>query len=197
MIFPVSTTDTVQEDPTTFSRNSDDVTALYDSAVSLFEKGDYKESAELFTEIVTEHLTAPYEILANSYTSLIKCYGISSIDIPTIGTKDELKRWALHYGSNDIKPRSHEIRQQPQRSEATDHGFYLFNHLDASKETAQIIQWIENTRPDGWHLPHDWDFNIVYDIDSLAARISETPIRFILINSDYSQNLEDALNIPA
>ena len=195
MIFPVPTTDTVQEDPTTFSRNSDNVTALYDSAVSLFEKGDYKESAELFTEIVTEHLTAPYKILANSYTSLIKCYGISSIDIPTIGTKDELKRWALHYGSNDIKPRSHEIRQHPQRSEATDHGFYLFNHLDTSKETAQITQWIANTRPDGWHLPHDWDFSIVYDIDSLAARISETPIRFILINSDYSQNLEDALLI--
>ena len=195
MIFPVPTTDTVQENPTTFSRNNDDVTVLYDNAVSLFEKGDYKESAELFTEIVTEHLTAPYEILANSYTSLIKCYGISSIDIPTIGTKDDLKRWALHYGSNDIKPRSHEIRQQPQRSEATDHGFYLFNHLDASKETAQIIQWIANTRPDGWHLPHDWDFSIVYDIDSLATRLSETPIRFILINSDYSQNLEDALLI--
>lgn len=195
MIFPIPPSCIVKNNSVPSSGTTDDVAVLYNNAVALFEKGDYKESAELFTEIVTEHLTAPYEILANSYTSLIKCYGISSIDIPTIGTKEELKRWALHYGSNDIKPRSHEIRQQPQKSDATDHGFYLFNHLDNSKETEQIIQWIANTRPYGWKLPHDWDFRIVNDLDSLAAKLSETPIRFILINSDYSQNLEDALLI--
>lgn len=195
MIFPIPTSGISPKNSVTSSETNDDVVDLYSNAVALFEKGDYKESAELFTEIVTEHLTAPYEILAKSYTSLIKCYGISSIDIPTIGTKDELKRWALHYGSNDIKPRSHEIRQRPQKSAATDSGFYLFNHLDNSKETEQIIQWIANTKPDGWKRPNDWDFRIVNDLDSLAIKLSETPIRFILINSDYSQNLEDALLI--
>lgn len=132
MIFPVPTSVIDKRNSMISSETNDNVVDLYSNAVALFEKGDYKKSAELFTEIVTEHLTAPYEILANSYTSLIKCYGISSIDIPTIGTKDELKRWALHYGSNDIKPRSHEIRQRPQRSDTTDNGFYLFNHLDNS-----------------------------------------------------------------
>ena len=195
MIFPVPTSDINKKNTVTSSETNDDVVDLYSNAVALFEKGDYKESAELFTEIVTEHLNAPYEILAYSYSSLIKCYGISSIDIPTIGTKDELKRWALHYGSNDIKPRSHEIRQRPQRSDATDNGFYLFNHLDNSKETEQIIQWITNTKPDGWKCPNDWDFRIINDLDLLAIKLSETPIRFILINSDYSQNLEDALLI--
>ena len=195
MIFPDSTSDIAQDNTAISAWTNDNVTTLYNNAVALFEKGDYKESAELFTEIVTEHLTAPYEILANSYTSLIKCYGISSIDIPTIGTKEELKRWALHYGSNDIKPRSHDIRQRPQKSNATDHGFYLFNHLDDSKETEQITQWIANTKPDGWKFPHDWDFKIVNNLPSLAVKLSETPIRFILINQDYSQNLEDALLI--
>lgn len=195
MIFPISQTTAIQNTQTASSGANDDVAVLYNNAVALFEKGDYKKSAEIFAEIVTEHLTAPYEILANSYTSLIKCYGISSIDIPTIGTKEELKRWALHYGSNDINPRSHEIRQQPQKSKATDHGFYLFNHLDNSKETEQIIQWIANTKPSGWKYPLGWDFGIVNDVDSLASKLSETPIRFILINNDYSQNLEDTLLI--
>ncbi|MBR3143452.1 MAG: hypothetical protein IKF09_09945 [Clostridiales bacterium] len=195
MIFPIPDTDIVLDESNASAGTDDNVIVIYNNALALFEKGDYKESAELFTEIVTEHLTAPYEILANSYTSLIKFYGISSIEIPTIGTTEELKRWAFHYGANDIQLRSHEIRQQPQKSKAVDHGLYLFNYLDGSKETGQLVQWIANTKPDGWKRPDDWDFGIVNDLDSLAVRLSETPIRFILINKDYSQNLEDALLI--
>jgi len=195
LIFPIPDTAVTQNTPAVSIGTNDDVTILYHNAIALFKKGDYKKSAEFFAEIVTEHLTAPYKILANSYASLIKCYGISSIDIHTIGTKEELRRWALHYGSNDIQPRSHEIRQQPQKSKVAGCGLYLFNRLDNSKETEQIIQWIENTSPDGWKSPLDWDFGIVNDLDSLAFKLSETPIRFILINNDYSQNLEDALLI--
>lgn len=192
LIFPISNTAIVQNDPAESNVN---VTDIYHNAVSLFEKGDYVKSTELFAEIVTRHLTAPYKILANSYASLIKCYGISSRNISTIGTKEELKRWALHYGSNDIQPRSHEIRQQPQKSKTTGHGLYLFNHLDNSKVTKQIVRWISSTKPDGWKNPSDFDFGIVNDLDLLAAKLSDFPMRFILINNDYSQNLEDALVI--
>lgn len=195
LIFPF-TNNTISTNSSTDSSNlSDDVTILYNDAISLFQKGDYKKSAELFAEIVSTHLNAPYDILSHSYTYLIKCYGVSSIDINPIGTNEELKYWSLHYGSNDIQPRSHAIRQKPSKSKTDTHGMYLFNRLDDSKETHNIVQWITSTKPDGWTKPNDWDFEIINDLDAFAVKLSQTPIRFLLISIDYSQNLEDALLI--
>lgn len=187
MIFPISAIPSSREQSL---ENPADVKDKYNRAVSLFkEKGDYAASAALFSEIVTEHLTAPNEILATSYEYLYKCYGISSVRISPIGTKEELRRWASHYGSTDIPPRAHQIRQKPQPSSSDDIGLCVFNKLDSSKTTSQIFRWITET------LPARWKWKTASGSDLSETKFTGFKVRFVFINSSYSQNLEDALLI--
>lgn len=162
----------------------------YERAVFLFEnKGDYVASAELFSKIVTNYLTAPNEILGNSYTYLSKCYGISSVRMSPIGTQKELERWAKHYGSTDILLKEHFIHQVPKSFSSADTGLCIFNRLDNSETTKQIFYWVTGTIPSGWN----WE--ILNDSILLKAKQSNSKVRFVFINNSYSQNLEDTLFI--
>lgn len=186
-LFPLE----LEDSPKTCDDISDtyNITKEYKDAESAFLRGDYEVANNIFTKIVTQYLTASNNLLGNSYSYLIKCRANLKSNVSSLWTKNELEYWANHYGSSDINPRKSDIHTLPDRGTSLEPGTCIFNQIDNDLHTKKIYNWIVKS------CPSNWDCKDLNDVTTNLKNIFDKKIRFIFINSNYSKNIEDALQV--
>lgn len=182
MIFPKAA-DSGNMDTSADSEDSrlDNVNFLYQEALSLFQKEEYDSAGPIFVQIVNTYLTAAPSLLADSYDHLIKCCGHGYKKPSDIESIEDLKRWAVYYGSSAVQKRTHKIRQERKRAVSLEEGICIFNFENS------ISHWIKETMPANWKS---------FVTGTPASRLDfNLNNRFILINDNFETNIKDALTI--
>ncbi|WP_294783899.1 hypothetical protein [uncultured Eubacterium sp.] len=144
--------------------------------------GKFCQAGEICKDVYLEfYSSASDQVLADALNHLYTCC-TNGYRIPDNFTSiEDIKERADHYGNIYTGQKRAHIKAVPPKTKGFSTGFFTFNCENS------ISEWIEKSKPESW-------VKTVSDKPETTLRPDNSQ-RILLINDDFSVNLQDALNI--
>lgn len=192
LIFPRENDDNNTISQTYSSESADEL--LADAIALLDNSNQIKAAAEKLIELIIHHRSlASNSTLRKAYDMLIRCRESGYRGTPAcMGSIEEMRCEAQKYGQSTINKTAFEIKSPKVKNISSESGYYF-----SKCSNKRIFSWINDTAPEDWKPWPDGKIFLQDFSGNTLWKNLQNNLRFIFMEDDYTQNLNDALSVLA